>query len=139
LPIVSQQQPRPLIGQPFDALRVDGFDARRRPKRFTLTPQGFTLYASRAAHDVAEFAQPLEKGALRLARHLGREQRAADLEAEYFDAGSWADGDVSALGITAADLASCITLLQQIDALMSGSATSVAAYRATLNKVRRIA
>ena len=64
---------------------------------------------------------------------------AGDLEAEYFDAGAWADGDVSALGITAADLAACITLLQQIDALMTGSATSVAAYRATLNKVRRIA
>ena len=64
---------------------------------------------------------------------------AGDLEAEYFDAGTWADGDVSALGITASDLAACITLLQQIDALMTGGATTAATYRTTLNKVRRIA
>jgi hypothetical protein len=63
---------------------------------------------------------------------------AADLEAEYFDAGTFVDGDVSALGLTAADIASCITLLQQMSNLMTGGATAVAMYRTTLNKVRRI-
>lgn len=63
---------------------------------------------------------------------------AADLEAEYFDAGAWADGDVAPLGITASDLSSCITLLQQVNKLMTGQATSPAMYRSTLNKVRRV-
>ena len=63
---------------------------------------------------------------------------APDLEAEYFDVGSWADEDVAALGITASDVASCITLLQQVQALMSGAATTPAVYRATINKVRRV-
>jgi len=64
---------------------------------------------------------------------------AGDLEAEYFDIGSWVDADVEALGITAADLAACLTLLQQVDKLMTNQATSAAMYRATLNKVRRAA
>lgn len=63
---------------------------------------------------------------------------AADLEAEFFDTGTWSDADVQALGLTAAELASCITLLQQVTALMTGSATSPAVYRTTLNKVRRV-
>lgn len=63
---------------------------------------------------------------------------AADLEAEYFDVGVWGDDDVAALGITNADLASCITLLQQVNKLMTGQATSPAIYRTTLNKVRRV-
>ena len=60
----------------------------------------------------------------------------ADLVAQYFDAGTFADADVAPLGITAADLASCITLLQQVENLMTGQATAVAIYRTTLNKVR---
>lgn len=64
---------------------------------------------------------------------------AADLEAEYFDAGTWVDDDVAALGITADNLASCLTLLQQFDKLMTNQATTPAAYRSTLNRVRRVA
>ena len=64
---------------------------------------------------------------------------ALDLEAEYFDVGTFIDEDVAALGITASDLASCITLLQQITALMTGQVTSPATYRSTLNKMRRLA
>ena len=63
---------------------------------------------------------------------------AAALEAEYFDSGEWTDDDVSALGITANDLAACITLLQQVNALMTGNATVPAVYRVTLNRVRRV-
>jgi hypothetical protein len=62
---------------------------------------------------------------------------AADLEAEYFDAGEFMDADVAAINITAADVASCITLLQQVSNLMTNQATSLAMYRTTLNKVRR--
>lgn len=72
---------------------------------------------------------------------------AGDLEAEYFDAAGagWVDADVAALGITAAQLAGCITLLQQIPKLMLGeitengySAVTPAMYRSTLNVVRRV-
>jgi hypothetical protein len=62
---------------------------------------------------------------------------AADLEAEYFDAGTFVDDDVAAIGLTAADVASCITLLQQVNNLMTNQVTSLAMYRTTLNKVRR--
>lgn len=63
---------------------------------------------------------------------------AADLESEYFDVGEFGDADVASLGITAADLASCITLLQQVNLLMTGGANAPAIYRSTLNKVRRV-
>ena len=63
---------------------------------------------------------------------------ASDLEAEYFDAGTFADADVAALGITAAQLASCITLLQQVGKLMTNQAITTAMYRTTLNQVRRV-
>lgn len=63
---------------------------------------------------------------------------AGDLEAEYFDVGVWGDDDVAALGITHTDLAACITLLQQVNKLMTSQATAPAMYRTTLNKVRRV-
>ncbi len=63
---------------------------------------------------------------------------ASDLEAEYFDVGAPLDADVAPLGLTADDIAACVTLLQQIIALMGGQATTPAVYRATLNKVRRV-
>lgn len=63
---------------------------------------------------------------------------ASDLEAEYFDAGTFADSDLTSIGITATELAACITLLQQVAKLMTNQATSPAMYRSTLNKVRRV-
>lgn len=63
---------------------------------------------------------------------------ASDLEAEYFDVGAPQDEDVTALGLTAADIAACVTLLQQVHKLMTNQATTPAAYRTTLNKVRRV-
>ncbi len=61
-----------------------------------------------------------------------------DLVAEYFDVGTFTDEDVASLGITATQLASCITLLEQVGHLMNNEATVPAMYRATLNLVRRI-
>jgi len=63
---------------------------------------------------------------------------AGDLEAEYFDIGNWVDADVAALGITAAQLAAGLTLLQQVNLLMTGEATTPAVYRTTLNQLRRV-
>jgi hypothetical protein len=65
---------------------------------------------------------------------------ASDLEKEYFDvAGSgWVDADVNALGITAAQLASCLTLLQQFAKLMTAQATTPIDNTATLNQIRRV-
>ncbi len=72
---------------------------------------------------------------------------AVDAIAEYFDvAGAgWVDADVAALGITAAQLAACVTFIEQIPKLMLGtiagdghSDIAPANYRATLNAVRRV-
>lgn len=63
---------------------------------------------------------------------------APDRVQEYYDAGTWADEDVAALGITAAQLSSCVVLLEQITALMSGNATTPALYRFNVNAVRRL-
>lgn len=64
---------------------------------------------------------------------------AENLKAEFFDAGTFTDADVAPLGITAAQLASCITLLEQFDKLMTNQETDAAMYRVTLNAVRRVA
>ncbi len=65
---------------------------------------------------------------------------ASDLEKEYFDvAGAgWVDADVAALGITAAQLAACITTLQEFAKLMTAQATTPLDNTATLNQVRRV-
>jgi len=65
---------------------------------------------------------------------------AGDLEKEYFDvAGAgWTDADVAALGITSAQLASCLTLLQQFEKLMTAQATTPLDNTASLNQVRRV-
>ncbi len=61
----------------------------------------------------------------------------------YFDRGynsggadEIVDGDLEALGITAADLASTVTLAQQLENFAAGDAVSPADYNATLNKMR---
>ena len=61
-----------------------------------------------------------------------------DLVSEYFDAGTFVDADVAALGITAAQLASCITLLEQAGKFMNSEATTPIMHRVTLNAVRRV-
>jgi hypothetical protein len=65
---------------------------------------------------------------------------ATDLEKEYFDVqgAGWVDGDVEALGITAAQLGGCLTLLQQFAKLMTAQATTPLDNTATLNSVRRV-
>jgi chloramphenicol 3-O-phosphotransferase len=67
-----------------------------------------------------------------------------DLVVEYFHVGPFTDEDV--VGITAAQLSDCITLLQQCALLMTGandgaghSTITPAEYVATLNAVRRVA
>ena len=61
-----------------------------------------------------------------------------DVVQEYFDVGTFTDEDVAALGITAAQLTACVTMLQQFENFMSGEAITAAVYRSTLNQVRRV-
>ena len=63
---------------------------------------------------------------------------ASDLEKEYFDAGTFEESDMPNVELTPADLAACITLLQQFEKFMSGEEVAPADYRSTLNKVRRL-
>lgn len=67
----------------------------------------------------------------------------ANLETVYFDRGYNSGGsdpigvsDVSSLGITPAQLASLITLVQQLNNFLGNSAVVAADYDATLNAVR---
>jgi hypothetical protein len=67
----------------------------------------------------------------------------ANLETVYFDRGYDSGGsnpitndDVSSLNITAADLASLITLIQQFNNFLGNSAVATGDYDATLNTVR---
>lgn len=65
-----------------------------------------------------------------------------DLWQEYWDArnadGDFTDEDVAALGISAADLASCVTLLENLKKFFGNEAVSSDAYRVVVNKVRRV-
>ena len=60
---------------------------------------------------------------------------ASDLVAEYWDAvgTGWIDDDVAPMGITAAQLTACITLLEQVNLLMTNQATTPIMHRTTLN------
>lgn len=69
--------------------------------------------------------------------------RLANLETVYFDRGynggganPIGDGDVVSLGVTAAQLANLITLVQQLNNFMGNSAVTAADYDSTLNAVR---
>lgn len=67
----------------------------------------------------------------------------ANLETVYFDRGynsggvdPIVDGDISSLGYTAADLASLITLIQQLNNFLGNSAVTAGDYDAILNAIR---
>lgn len=67
---------------------------------------------------------------------------AGDRWQEYFDVtaahGAYTDEDLAALGIDAATLISCVTLLEQFNNFMNNEVVTQDAYRVTLNKVRRV-
>ena len=63
----------------------------------------------------------------------------SDVLQEYFDSGiTFTDGDVEALGITAAQVTACSTLLENVGKFFSGTTPTNAAYRTTINSVRRV-
>ena len=82
---------------------------------------------------------------LRRAQELGAvADDVADLENEYFDNGydgaggnSIVDANVAAYDITAAEFNSLITVMQQLDKLMTNQATTLGDYIANLNAVKR--
>ena len=65
---------------------------------------------------------------------------APDVVQEYFDSGiTFADADVEALGVTAAQVVALITLLQNFDKFCTGGSPTNAQYRVNINAVRRAA
>lgn len=87
-----------------------------------------------------EYAQDMQQFMTDLA---GLFRDAPDLEGVYFDRGyngggsdPIVDGDVSGLGITAADIASGITLVQQLQNFANNSAVTTGDYSATVNALR---
>lgn len=62
-----------------------------------------------------------------------------DVLQEYFDGSfSFVDEDVSALGITAAQVTACLTLLENVGKFFAGTTPTNATYRTTVNAVRRV-
>ena len=64
---------------------------------------------------------------------------APDLVREYFACGysGITDADVERLGITAADLVNCITLMQNLDKFFTNQAVTQGDHQVTVNKVKR--
>ena len=61
-----------------------------------------------------------------------------DVVQEYFDSGiTFTDADVAALGLTAAQVVACITLLENVNKFFAGGSPTNAQYRVTVNGVRR--
>lgn len=62
-----------------------------------------------------------------------------DVVQEYFDSGIiFTDSDLEPLGVTASQVISCITLLQNITKFFSGDDTLIpAVYRTTVNSIRK--
>ena len=115
------------------------FDNEYSAQWYALT--GETLTAAEAASALGGYMKKEEtaKAIIRAVQSLATvNDLGPDLVKEYFDAGAFADGDVAAIGITAAQLGACITLLQQVGLLMGSGATTPADYTATLNAVRRV-
>ena len=62
-----------------------------------------------------------------------------DVLQEYFDSGvTFTDSDVADLGITAADVTACLTFLENAGKFYGGTTPTNAAYRVTINSVRRV-
>ncbi len=112
-----------------------------KPQAEWFAMSGESVSEDEAIMEIADMSQKLEtaKAIVKAIQSLApATDTNQDLVAEYFDAGTFVDADVAALGITAAQLASCITLLEQVGKLMTNQETTEAMYRTTLNAVRRV-
>ena len=129
-----------------DGERLGVFETHPQAEWFART--GESLGAAEAAFAQEEYMARLDtaKAIVSAVKTLSTvNDLGPDLVKEYFDAGAFVDADVVALGITAAQLGACITLLQQATFLMSGandgaghSTIAPADYTSTLNAVRRV-
>jgi len=119
------------------------FDTRPQAEWFART--GESLSAAEAALAMGVMMAKLEtaRAIVAAVKTLATvNDGAGDLVQEYWDlpcGGTFSDADVAALGITAANLAACITTLEQAALFMAGSATTPVVHRVTLNAVRRVA
>jgi len=67
---------------------------------------------------------------------------AGDMWQEFWDvvngSGAFTDEELEPLGITAAQLASCVTVLENFNKFVQGQSPANDAYRVTINTMRRI-
>ena len=71
--------------------------------------------------------------------HAKPNDEGGDVLQEYFDSGvAFTDEDVAPLGVTAAQVVSCLTLLENAAKFYNGNTPANAAYRVTVNAVRRV-
>jgi len=94
-----------------------------------------TEMEAKIAMNKTELAKAIVYQAQLLAKPL---DEGADVLQEYFDSGvTFTDADVAALGVTAAQVVSCLTLLENFGKFCAGNNPAHAAYRVTVNAVRR--
>ena len=97
----------------------------------------YSTYAeAKTAMDKLELAKAIIEQVQLHARPM---DEGSDVLQEYFDSGvTFADEDVAALGVTAAQVAACLTLLENAGKFYNGNTPVDAKYRITVNAVRRV-
>ena len=115
------------------------FETESQARWFALS--GESTDATIAARSIEVMAQKLElaRAIVAQAQLLAVPMDASpDAVQEYFDSGiTFVDEDVAALGITAAQVVACITMLENVNKFFSGGNPTNAQYRVNINAVRR--
>jgi hypothetical protein len=123
-----------------DDERLGVFETRPQAEWFVRT--GETLSAAEAAFAQEAYMSKIDlaKAIIFQAQLLARPMdEAGDVLQEYFDSGvTFTDEDVAALGVTAAQIVACLTLLENVVKFFGGNTPANAAYRVTVNAVRRV-
>lgn len=94
------------------------------------TPQAYSRLATAAAvvRCVQSLAAPMDAS--------------PDIWQEFWDvvngSGAFTDEELAAMGITAAQLGSCVTVLENLNKFISGDTPATDVYRATINTMRRV-
>lgn len=71
--------------------------------------------------------------------HAKNMDEGPDVLQEYFDSGvTFTDADVESLNLTAAQVNSCLTMLENAGKFYAGTTPANATYRVTINTVRRV-
>ena len=112
------------------------FDTQIQAVVYCETGQSLTETEAKMAMQKLELAKAIIWQTQRQAATM---DEGPDVLQEYFDSNvTFADEDVAALGVTAAQVTACLTLLENVGKFYAGNTPVNAAYRVTVNAVRRV-